>query len=134
MSRKILSRVEACSRGSSAPPAPPLEKHLPVYVKTTTALNSSLAEIEKGAKFHMEGAAAPAGPYGEASLSRAPNRLKSATPSVAALGVGWAWRSATPLSRNAETSGLPTSADSVRGARTFRPAGLLRPQPLPCGL
>eukprot|EP00969_Alexandrium_andersonii_P003399 145989-Alexandrium_andersonii.AAC.1 len=36
-----------------------------------------------------------------------------------------------PSPRNAETLRLPTSAESEDGTRTFRPAGLLMPQPLP---
>eukprot|EP00969_Alexandrium_andersonii_P373639 15484492-Alexandrium_andersonii.AAC.1 len=37
-------------------------------VKTATAPNNSLADIEKGPKFHMEESAAPSGPAGRNAL------------------------------------------------------------------
>eukprot|EP00969_Alexandrium_andersonii_P191344 8452116-Alexandrium_andersonii.AAC.1 len=59
-------------------------------VKSTTPLNNSLARAEKGPKLHMEELRPPEGPQGEASSSRARNRWKPETPSVAELGAGGA--------------------------------------------
>eukprot|EP00969_Alexandrium_andersonii_P349503 15431177-Alexandrium_andersonii.AAC.1 len=54
--------------------------HGPTVQATTPALNDPVAETEKGPKFHMEEAAAPASPQGETSLSRALNRQKVGNP------------------------------------------------------
>eukprot|EP00969_Alexandrium_andersonii_P027265 1189104-Alexandrium_andersonii.AAC.1 len=70
-----------------------------------------MAEDEKWPKSEWKRLRPPTGAQGEKSLSRALNRRKSATPSVAALGAGGAARSAAPPARSAETSGSRTSAD-----------------------
>eukprot|EP00969_Alexandrium_andersonii_P268520 11866288-Alexandrium_andersonii.AAC.1 len=59
-------------------------------------------------------------------LSRAWNRRKTETPSVATLSAGGAEQSTAPPARSGETSGPPFSADPKPWARR---RGLLRPQP-----
>eukprot|EP00969_Alexandrium_andersonii_P359459 15453269-Alexandrium_andersonii.AAC.1 len=73
-------------------------------------------------------------PQGETSLSRAWNRQKAGTRSVATLSARGAVRSAAPPARSAETSGAHFSPIPSPGQGRFALRGLPGPQPQPCGM
>eukprot|EP00969_Alexandrium_andersonii_P016495 722491-Alexandrium_andersonii.AAC.1 len=86
-----------------------------------------MADSTKTPRLSIERAAVPTSSKVSTSLSRALDRRRSGTPSLATLGAGGAAVSAAPLALCAETSGSPTSTDVQSWTMVFRRVRLQGP-------